>query len=509
MADTKNSTDCDLLVVAEVRPIDMNSNAATDNIAKEGVVVGARIRSDPPARLEDLEEHVTAPVTNERTPVRIIKNVASAKGSPLARNIVGRTHGLAPDYKDQTRSLFVDSAPPATEDQVVVRIAQDQVRLVPDDTYLSAQDHLNEAPTSSLDDEEVSQQRQHQSRDNESELNKAASGSALPKEGQSTAVNARRRTILASLVVLVLIVAVVGGVCGSGNCGSSSSTVAGESPTSRAEYIKDFVTSISGQDIHYPVQSGATASPEDMAVKWLIESDPLQLTPSTDPQRLVQRYALLNLWYHTTSPPGNTGTWDNSTGWLMAESECDWFGITCGGDTRVSKISVSANNLKGELPEDLGLLTTLTTLISDVNSLSGTLPLSIGKMTLLDLLDISTQALSGPLPNEWSGLTNLKTRFSVGVNRLTGTLPDWIGHLTHLEAFRVDTNRFSGTIPDSIANWDRIKQAWFFDNNFKGTIPFCSSNFAGNLTDISLRVDCDICPCCESAVNCCPGADFC
>jgi hypothetical protein len=304
------------------------------------------------------------------------------------------------------------------------------------------------------------------------------------------------------------VAAVVGGLCGTGNCGSSKDSSTNDGSTARNSDVAQYISSITGQQLRYPVPEGATASPEEMALTWLIQSDPLQLRPTVDPQRLAQRFAILVLWFGTTVPPGNNDTWIKSTGWLQAKNECDWFGITC-GDMQVSEISLSKNNLQGRIPDDLGLLTALALLVMDVNNLSGTLPTSFERMTLLEDLDISTQYLTGTLPNEWRSLTNLKTRFSVGQNRLNGSLPSWLGLLTDLEAIRVDNNRFTGTIPSSIANLDQnTHQAWFFNNNFKGTIPYCDSSFSGNLTILNLRADCDVCPCCVST-QCCPGADFC
>ena len=44
------------------------------------------------------------------------------------------------------------------------------------------------------------------------------------------------------------------------------------------------------------------------------------------------------------------------------KSTCDWHGITCDSRGRVSQVQLKANNLRGSIPPEIGLLTELTEL---------------------------------------------------------------------------------------------------------------------------------------------------
>ena len=150
----------------------------------------------------------------------------------------------------------------------------------------------------------------------------------------------KRQWVIAIVVVLLVVAALVGGVCGAGLCsvkvtGQASllvepapSTSPSSAPTigSDATAVLDYINSIrlSSEPISYPVDS-KLATPEEMAVQWLINEDPLELFANDTPTqtRLTQRYSLLTLWYST-----NGTSWFQNQGWLTAENECTWFGIS-------------------------------------------------------------------------------------------------------------------------------------------------------------------------------------
>ena len=118
-----------------------------------------------------------------------------------------------------------------------------------------------------------------------------------------------------------------------------------------------------------------------MAVQWLINEDPLELFANDTPTqtRLTQRYSLLTLWYSTNGP-----SWFQNQGWLTAENECTWFGITCNSNMAVVQIgstemTLLRNNLSGHIPPDIALLKS-TQYIQAANNpnLVGPLPSSFG-----------------------------------------------------------------------------------------------------------------------------------
>jgi Flp pilus assembly protein TadG len=344
------------------------------------------------------------------------------------------------------------------------------------------------------------------------------------------------------------------------------------SSTSRAE-TQDLGTAAVEPQLVMPV--------EELALQWLIERDPIMATvvttvPLSSEQsfRLRQRYALLTLWFqqelqHLEQQQQQTRSsqtlfqstqpkkWTNVAGWTYLD-ECEWFGVTCtprapdGGEAAsrmvVTSIHLNFNNLRGTVPVDLGLLTSIESFRVNTNYLTGTLPWSLGQWTQLVNFSVYKNALTGSIPESTSSWVNVQSILmqenqlngtlpsmplgswtklqefnvvrnaltgsvpsSVGqwsnihsaqfsVNRLNGTLPDTIGQWTAIEEFRISSNALTGTIPDSVSSWRYVRDAYFHDNNITGAMPtgLCDDALIANLT--SLVADCSAneitCACC-------------
>lgn len=216
------------------------------------------------------------------------------------------------------------------------------------------------------------------------------------------------------------------------------------------------------------------ATPEDLALHWLVALDPLMFwtNATTDRFRLQQRFALLTVWFQqhyyneTMVSTEVTDPWFNSTGWLTRNNECEWHGVTCQNiehvnesndtttvhDPTIKELSLESNNVHGTIPEDVLLLSSLT-------------------------------------------------KFSVFNNSMDGSLPEAIGSWTEMNYFRVSNNSLTGTIPSSILAWDKIYFASFHSNNFTGTVPA----FVCGLPNITYLVaDCymtTMCSCCAICYN--------
>jgi hypothetical protein len=153
-----------------------------------------------------------------------------------------------------------------------------------------------------------------------------------------------------------------------------------------------------------------------------------------------ERAVLLSLY---TSSSG--ATWTNRTNWSgAAGTECRWYGVTCNSSgNRVTGISLDENNLIGTLPANLNALTNLAVFTVGGNRLAGTLPPLTGLSNLAHF-DASANQLSGTIP-ALTSLTSLDY-FDVSGNRLSASIPALTG-LSKLEFLYVNDNQLTGSIP--------------------------------------------------------------
>ena len=130
------------------------------------------------------------------------------------------------------------------------------------------------------------------------------------------------------------------------------------------------------------------------------------------------RAALMALY----NSAGGNG-WTDKTNWDSAEPLNTWFGVTLLGNDRVAELDLSANNVRGTLPADLGSLTEL------------------------NALDLSENQLRGPIPEELGDLLQLRDLY-LDDNQLSGPIPDWLSDLDQLENLYLNGNQLSGCVPD-------------------------------------------------------------
>ena len=153
-----------------------------------------------------------------------------------------------------------------------------------------------------------------------------------------------------------------------------------------ATYIKNIT--LASNPIRYPLPQGETPTPEEQALDWLINEDPLNLTVEQNAgrRRLSQRFALLTLWFSTNGPE-----WTNKNFWLEDQDECNWQGIDCDSEKSVWSIgaeeSLQNNEVIGSIPADLALLTNCLSIDLGLNpGVGGTIPTSLTTMANLKFL---------------------------------------------------------------------------------------------------------------------------
>ncbi|KAJ6738340.1 PROMASTIGOTE SURFACE ANTIGEN PROTEIN PSA [Salix koriyanagi] len=143
---------------------------------------------------------------------------------------------------------------------------------------------------------------------------------------------------------------------------------------------------------------------------------------------------------------------------------------------QLTSISVVVNRLSGEIPKELGNITTLTTLSLEANQFSGTIPPDLGKLINLQELYISflplrISDLNGPTQGfpmliTMTGMIRLILRNC----NISGELPAYLWTMKSLEVLDVSFNKLVGKIPDTISA-DRLRFVFLTGNLLSGDVP--------------------------------------
>ena len=139
-------------------------------------------------------------------------------------------------------------------------------------------------------------------------------------------------------------------------------------------------------------------------------------------------------------------------------------------------------HLAGDIPAELGNLSTLKYLDLQKSSLSGALPLSVGNLSNLEYLYLQDDSISGSLPETIGGMVNLKD-FSIANNQLSGSIPESIGNLTELTKLDIQNNKLTGVLPESIGNLTNLTYLNISENQLDGIIPESICNLSNLLWD--------------------------
>ncbi len=199
----------------------------------------------------------------------------------------------------------------------------------------------------------------------------------------------------------------------------------------------------------------------------------------------------------------NGDNWTDNTNWGTNSDVSTWTGVyTSGGN--VDLIILDNNNLRGDIPDEIEDLTSLTRLDLSSNELFGIIPNEIGNINSLERIYLDDNSLIGAIPASFGALPNLQrlyldhnqltgtlpitagsfsalTRLRLGMNSLTGVIPTDIGGMTNLESLYIEDNQLSGEIPIEIGNLTSLTEIWLQGNKLSGIIP----TEIGNLTSLT------------------------
>ncbi|PON90667.1 Tyrosine-protein kinase [Trema orientale] len=197
----------------------------------------------------------------------------------------------------------------------------------------------------------------------------------------------------------------------------------------------------------------------------------------------------------------------------VGNSPCKWSGITCANSvgsviridlpdsgltgtlnafnfssfTSLQSLDLSNNLLFGEIPPEIGLVSSLCFLYLFNNSLNGSIPMEIGSLSSLEVLGLGTNKLTGTIPYSIWKLGNL-TSLYLFRNQLHGPIPQEVGNLKSLEQLHLQINNLTGTLPASIGNLVNLNDLSLFYNNFSGPIPSTIGNLS-SLISLDLQLN--------------------
>ena len=179
--------------------------------------------------------------------------------------------------------------------------------------------------------------------------------------------------------------------------------------------------------------------------------------------------------------------WYGKTGWNVENDPCDWYGVVCDNNS-LTELILTANNLSGNIPKEIGAFKNLTDLSMDLNNLSGEIPVEIGELSNLWSLNLRYNNLSGSIPSEIGKLDHLNY-LSLADNNFSGTLPSEIGGMQAIKWLDISINQISGNIPEEIGYLTNLITLDFRGNPLTGPLPdeivnLSLSNFRYNSTNI-------------------------
>ncbi|CDP05556.1 unnamed protein product [Coffea canephora] len=154
-------------------------------------------------------------------------------------------------------------------------------------------------------------------------------------------------------------------------------------------------------------------------------------------------------------------------------------------------LRLESNNFRGGIPDKFCQLLHLQVLNLAHNNLSGFIPHCFNNFTMMyskNLLSVKSIILSannlvGEIPDEIMDLVGLQI-FNLSKNHLNGRIPQKIGNLKQLETLDLSMNELNGEIPPSLSGLNSLSSLNLSYNKLSGPIP--SGNQLQTLTDPSI-----------------------
>ncbi|KAA3464044.1 putative LRR receptor-like serine/threonine-protein kinase [Gossypium australe] len=134
-------------------------------------------------------------------------------------------------------------------------------------------------------------------------------------------------------------------------------------------------------------------------------------------------------------------------------------------------LNLWGNNFSGPIPLELGLISTLESLLLGNNRFSILIPESLLNLKKLASLDLRNNSFGGKVQDIFGRFTQLKSLVLYGNSYTDGILSSGIHKLTNMSRLDLSYNNFSGELPVEISQMLGLKFLILAYNQFTGDIP--------------------------------------
>ncbi|KAK4424942.1 Receptor-like protein EIX1 [Sesamum alatum] len=153
----------------------------------------------------------------------------------------------------------------------------------------------------------------------------------------------------------------------------------------------------------------------------------------------------------------------------------------------VELLDLSNNRFHGPIPQNISeVMPELIFLSLSGNNLTGEIPASIGNMSIISVIDLSSNNLVGTIPSSIGKCSYLKA-LDLGNNNLSGEIPNSIGQLNQLRSLHLNHNSIAGNLPLSLKNLSSLETLDLGNNELDGTLPPSLGESFASLRILSLR----------------------
>ncbi|RVX06789.1 putative inactive leucine-rich repeat receptor kinase XIAO [Vitis vinifera] len=157
---------------------------------------------------------------------------------------------------------------------------------------------------------------------------------------------------------------------------------------------------------------------------------------------------------------------------------------------RGSILDAFANRTCLESLRKMGSLCNLKTLILSENDLNGEITEMIDVLSgcnkcSLENLNLGLNELGGFLPNSLGNLSNLQSVL-LWDNSFVGSIPNSIGNLSNLEELYLSNNQMSGTIPETLGQLNKLVALDISENPWEGILTEAHLSNLINLKELSI-----------------------